>query len=39
MKLIDGYYVDTNNNKWDSKIYNEKTAKKASKSLINCEGL
>ena len=36
MELIDGFYVDSNNNKWDVQIYNEKTARKASKSLVNC---
>lgn len=37
MKLVKGYYIDSNNNKWDAKLYSEDQAKKASESLVNCK--
>lgn len=36
MKQIDGFWIDENNNKWDTKIYTEEEAEKRSKSLVNC---
>ena len=36
MKLIDGYYVDSNNNKWSTSRYTEEQAIKVSNSLIDC---
>ncbi|MGI7118565.1 hypothetical protein ACNGEM_08215 [Campylobacter coli] len=36
MKLIDGYYVDSNNNKWNACRYTEEQAIKVSNSLIDC---
>jgi len=36
MKKINDYWVDKNNNKWDSLIFTEKEAKELSKTLINC---
>ena len=36
MKYINGYWVDDNNNCWDSTVYGEKEAKRLSESLENC---
>lgn len=36
MKQINGYWVDENNNRWDTEIYTEEEAEKYSKSLVNC---
>lgn len=36
MKLIDGYWVDDNNNKWNSKKYTEQYAQMARDSLVSC---
>lgn len=32
-----GYWVDSNNNKWDITLYSKKKAKKHAKSLNNCK--
>jgi len=36
MMMLKGYWVDENNNFWDSSICTKEEAKKASESLINC---
>lgn len=35
--LIDGYYVDSNNNKWSESSYTKRLATEASKTLIECK--
>lgn len=37
MKLIDGWWIDNNNNKWLAEWYSKKEAKELSKSLIDCK--
>ena len=37
MKLMDGYYIDSNNNKWDASRYTEEQAREASESLVFCK--
>ncbi|EMV9620176.1 hypothetical protein AADV15_001621 [Campylobacter coli] len=37
MQLIDGYYTDFDNNKWDSSRYTEEQAREASESLVFCK--
>ena len=37
MNLVDGYYVDENGNKWDSRRYSLEEAKDSSPTLINCK--
>ena len=32
-----GFWVDSNNNQWDARKYDEKAATEASKSLVNCK--
>lgn len=36
MKLIDGYYVDDNGNKWYDGIYTEAAAVEAAATMVNC---
>ena len=36
MKQINGYWVDANNNRWNTEIYTKGQAEKCSKSLIDC---
>lgn len=36
IKLIDGYWMDKNNNKWDTEIFSKEDAEKLSKTLIDC---
>lgn len=36
MELVNGYWIDENNNKWSEYFYTEKQAKMNSESLINC---
>ena len=36
LKQINKYWVDENNNRWNTKIYTEEKAEKCSKSLVNC---
>ena len=36
MKHVNGYWVDSNNNRWDSNYYSKTKAEKHSESLINC---
>ena len=36
MELINGYWIDENNNSWDSRIYTKEQAQKCSESLVNC---
>ena len=38
MELIDGFYVDSNNNKWDAQKFSESSAKQESELLVNCKG-
>ncbi|MGF6375036.1 hypothetical protein M2140_000070 [Clostridiales Family XIII bacterium PM5-7] len=37
MELINGYWVDGNNNRWDSIYFSESKAFLFSSSLVNCE--
>ena len=36
MKQINRYWVDENNNRWDTEIYTKEQAEKCSKRLVNC---
>lgn len=36
IKEVDGYYVDDNNNRWDSKNYSKESIERYSKSMIDC---
>ena len=36
MELINNYWTDENNNRWNSEIYTKERAEKYSNSLINC---
>lgn len=36
LKKINGYWMDENNNRWDTKIYTKEQAEKFSKSLVDC---
>jgi len=38
MNNINGYWVDKNDNSWNSKNYTKTEAIKYSKSLVNCKG-
>jgi hypothetical protein len=37
MKLEDGYWIDDNDNRWNSKLYSEEESIKASETLIDCK--
>ena len=36
MELMNGYWIDENNNRWDSTFYTAEVAQKFSESLKNC---
>ena len=38
MQLLDGYWTDDNNNRWNKELLTEKEAKAASRSMKNCSG-